>query len=187
MNIGLSNFMRMGENLDNSSRDRGRLAPLVTTVAAWLVAFGVVTALLTLFGEELGSLPLALRALVISGVLVTFMVNLVMPILSVAVARWVRGAPQPRVPVGAGSRPRPPHYPPQYPIDVGMAVRMGDFDAAAAAESPGSTPDFREMDASVRGRLEAGSRNERRGEVCAASSLASASACKPNLAAPCGP
>jgi hypothetical protein len=134
----------MGENLDNSSRDRGRLAPLATTVAAWLVAFGVVTALLTLFGEELGSLPLALRALVISGVLVTLMVNLVMPILSVAVARWVRGAPQPRVPVGAGSRPRPAHYPPQYPIDVGMAVRMGDFDAAAAAESPASNPDIRE-------------------------------------------
>jgi antibiotic biosynthesis monooxygenase (ABM) superfamily enzyme len=62
-----------------------------TTLAAWLVAFGVVTTLLTLFCDELGTLPPALRALVISGVLVTLMVNLVMPVLSVAVARWVGG------------------------------------------------------------------------------------------------
>jgi len=32
--------------------------------------------LLSLFGHELGSLPLALRALVISGLLVTLMINL---------------------------------------------------------------------------------------------------------------
>jgi antibiotic biosynthesis monooxygenase (ABM) superfamily enzyme len=55
------------------------------------VAFVVATALLTLFGDELGSLPLALRALVISGVLVALMVNLVMPVLSVAIARWGAG------------------------------------------------------------------------------------------------
>jgi hypothetical protein len=62
---------------------------VVTTVAAWVVAFLVVTALLTVFGDELGSLPLALRALVISGVLVALMVNLVMPASSVAIAGWV--------------------------------------------------------------------------------------------------
>jgi hypothetical protein len=172
-----------GENLDNSSRDRRRLARLATTVGAWLVAFGVVTALLTLFGEELGSLPLALRALVISGVLATFMVNLVMPILSVAVARWVRGAPQPRVPVGAGSRPRPPHY----PIDVGMAVRMGDFDAAAATESPASNPDIRadgcERPRPARSRLSQRTRRRSlRGVVARFRKRI-----KPNLAAPCGP
>jgi antibiotic biosynthesis monooxygenase (ABM) superfamily enzyme len=73
------------------------LAPLVTTLAAWLAAYLIVTALLTIFGEQLGSLPLALRALVISGVLVALMANVVMPVLSVAVARWVAGRSKPRV------------------------------------------------------------------------------------------
>jgi hypothetical protein len=57
------------------------------------VAFLVVIALLSAFRDELGSLPLALRALVISGVLVGLMVNVVMPVLSVAVARRVGGPP----------------------------------------------------------------------------------------------
>jgi antibiotic biosynthesis monooxygenase (ABM) superfamily enzyme len=63
--------------LDNTSSPPPWLAPVVTTLGAWLVAFLVVLALLTLFGDELGSLPLALRALVISGLLVALMVNLV--------------------------------------------------------------------------------------------------------------
>jgi antibiotic biosynthesis monooxygenase (ABM) superfamily enzyme len=62
-----------------------------TTLAAWLVAWVVVVALLSLMGDELGSLPLALRALVISGVLVTLMANLVMPVLGRIVARWTAG------------------------------------------------------------------------------------------------
>jgi antibiotic biosynthesis monooxygenase (ABM) superfamily enzyme len=66
------------------------LIRLKTTLAAWLVAFLTVTILLTLFGDQLGSLPLPLRALVISGVLVTLMVNLVMPVLSAAIARGIR-------------------------------------------------------------------------------------------------
>jgi antibiotic biosynthesis monooxygenase (ABM) superfamily enzyme len=65
-----------------------KLARLMTTLAAWPVAFFIVTAILTLFGDELKSLPLALRALVISGVLVVLMTNLVMPLLSAAIARW---------------------------------------------------------------------------------------------------
>jgi antibiotic biosynthesis monooxygenase (ABM) superfamily enzyme len=73
---------------------RQLLAPLLTTLAAWLAAFLVVVSLLTLFGDELGSLPLAVRALVMSGVLVGLMANLVMPIVSVAVARWVDSDPQ---------------------------------------------------------------------------------------------
>jgi antibiotic biosynthesis monooxygenase (ABM) superfamily enzyme len=52
---------------------------MVTTLGAWLVAFLAVTALLALFGDELESLPLRFRALVISGLLVALMVNLVMP------------------------------------------------------------------------------------------------------------
>jgi antibiotic biosynthesis monooxygenase (ABM) superfamily enzyme len=61
------------------------------TLGAWLAAFLVVLALLTFLGDELESLPLALRALLISGVLVSLMVNLVMPILNMAIARWLRG------------------------------------------------------------------------------------------------
>jgi antibiotic biosynthesis monooxygenase (ABM) superfamily enzyme len=63
---------------------------VATTLAAWLVAFVVVTSLLTLFGDELGSLPPALRALVISGVLVTLMVNLVMPVLGQALRQRIQ-------------------------------------------------------------------------------------------------
>ena len=77
---------------------RQRLAPVVTTLAAWLVAYGVVVALLVLFGHQLARMPLALRALVMSGVLVALMVNLVMPLLSVAIGRWLRGSPPPHEP-----------------------------------------------------------------------------------------
>jgi hypothetical protein len=63
------------------------------TLGAWMVAFLVVLALLTLLGDELKSLPLALRALVISGVVVSLMANLVMPVLDVAVARALGGRP----------------------------------------------------------------------------------------------
>lgn len=81
--------------MSEPSRDRAlgrrRLAQMVMTLGAWLVAFVVVLALLTVLGDELESLPLALRALVISGVLVFLMVNLVMPVLSVAVTRWLTG------------------------------------------------------------------------------------------------
>ena len=64
-------------------------ARLATTLAAWLVAYLLVLALLSILGDELGSLPLAVRALVISGVLVTAMTTVVMPALSVAVNRWL--------------------------------------------------------------------------------------------------
>lgn len=47
-------------------------------------------ALLTLFGDALGSLPLALRALVLSGVLVVLMANVVMPLSNIAVTRCRR-------------------------------------------------------------------------------------------------
>jgi antibiotic biosynthesis monooxygenase (ABM) superfamily enzyme len=76
-------------HLDKPSPPSPRVVRVATTLGAWLVAFLVVTALLTLFGDELASLPLALRALVISGVLVGLMVNLVMPVLSAVLARWL--------------------------------------------------------------------------------------------------
>jgi antibiotic biosynthesis monooxygenase (ABM) superfamily enzyme len=74
---------------------------VATTLAAWLVAFLVVTALLTVFGDQLGALPLALRALVISGVLVALMVNVVMPVLSSALGRSLARLPPTRL-QGAG-------------------------------------------------------------------------------------
>jgi len=91
----------MFQELDTESHARSWLAPVATTLAAWLVAFGVVTALLTLFGNQLASLPLALRALVMSGVLVALMANLVMPVLSRAITRWIAGDPQTKVPASA--------------------------------------------------------------------------------------
>jgi antibiotic biosynthesis monooxygenase (ABM) superfamily enzyme len=71
---------------------------LATSVIAWLVAFLVVTALLSLLGDQLASLPLAVRALAISGVLVALMGNLVMPLLARLVARWLAGGPEARPP-----------------------------------------------------------------------------------------
>jgi hypothetical protein len=90
----------MAEHPNDPSRARRWLAPVAMTLGAWLVAFVVVTALLSLLGDEFGALPLGLRALVISGVLVALMVNLVMPVLSAAVARWVAGPQQARRPGG---------------------------------------------------------------------------------------
>jgi antibiotic biosynthesis monooxygenase (ABM) superfamily enzyme len=69
---------------------RSWLVRVVTTIAAWLVAWAVVVALLSLLGDELGSLPLALRALVMSGVLVVLMAHLVMPVLGRLVGRWLQ-------------------------------------------------------------------------------------------------
>jgi antibiotic biosynthesis monooxygenase (ABM) superfamily enzyme len=96
----------VGQHHDNPPRAPRWLAPVVTTLGAWLVAFLVVTALLSLLGDELGALPLALRALVISGVLVAVMVNLVMPAMGAAMDRWMTGPPRRRSPrgrVGTGS------------------------------------------------------------------------------------
>ena len=72
------------------------LVRLLTTLAAWLVAFLVVWTLLTVFADELKTLPLALRALVISGILISSMVNLVIPLLSAAAARLQARPPQTR-------------------------------------------------------------------------------------------
>jgi antibiotic biosynthesis monooxygenase (ABM) superfamily enzyme len=79
----------MREWVDDRAAARRLPARVVTTLAAWLAAFLLVTALLSLFGDELASLPLALRALVMSGVLMTVMTTVVMPAVSVAVGRWL--------------------------------------------------------------------------------------------------
>jgi uncharacterized membrane protein len=97
---------RNGGPLDTAFRARTWLAPVATTLAAWLVAFLVVTTLLTLFGDQLGSLPVALRALVLSGVLVALMANLVMPVLSAAIARRLAGSPPTHASMPPGTPPQ---------------------------------------------------------------------------------
>jgi len=59
---------------------------IITTLAAWAVAFVIVFILLSLFGRRLESLPPALNALIFTGILVPIMGNLVMPFLGTAVA-----------------------------------------------------------------------------------------------------
>lgn len=81
--------------VDNPSGARPWLVRLATTLAAWLAAFLMVMALFALVGDELESRPLAVRALAVSGVLVILMLNLVMPILGPAVARWFAPANEP--------------------------------------------------------------------------------------------
>jgi antibiotic biosynthesis monooxygenase (ABM) superfamily enzyme len=103
---------------ENPRPPRRWLVAVVTTVTAWSVAFLVVMALLTLFREQLASLPVALRALVISGVLVTLMVNLLMPVLGGAVARMLAGGTRPRFAPGPGepgARRRQPIGAPSQP------------------------------------------------------------------------
>ena len=55
---------------------------LIFLVLAWLAAFLIVIALFAAFGPELEDLPLALRALVISGVLVLSMTQVVIPLIN---------------------------------------------------------------------------------------------------------
>ena len=107
---------------------RSGLARAATTLAAWLVAFGVVMTLLTLFGEELESLPPALRALAISGVLVVLMANLVMPALSVTVARWIAGRPPKDTADEGASMNRSAKTPREHPVECfpGRPDQAGD-------------------------------------------------------------
>ena len=82
---------------------------------AWPIAFGLVLTLLTVFKQQLASMPLAPRALVISAVLVSVMATVVMPLLTVAVSRArVAGW---RLPYGApriGSSPWRTESPPPH-------------------------------------------------------------------------
>jgi antibiotic biosynthesis monooxygenase (ABM) superfamily enzyme len=105
----------MREHLGNPPQAHRWLARGAMTLASWVVAFLVIMALLTVFGDELESLPLTLRALVISGVLTVLMANLVMPVLSVAITRWgpmrrratlsgATGGPDPRLAGESGTQ-----------------------------------------------------------------------------------
>jgi antibiotic biosynthesis monooxygenase (ABM) superfamily enzyme len=80
-------------DIDKPARAPRLRAQATMTLAAWLIAFLVVMGLSTLFNDELTSLPLPVRALVLSGVLVALMVNLVMPLLSAALSGGIRRHP----------------------------------------------------------------------------------------------
>jgi antibiotic biosynthesis monooxygenase (ABM) superfamily enzyme len=105
----------MRELMDNRAPRPPWRMRLAMTLLAWVVAFGLVMTLLSVFGDQLSSLPLALRALVISGVLVTAMTNLVMPALSVAVRRWLLDNARQRARSDHEPKDQPNHEPTSSP------------------------------------------------------------------------
>ena len=64
-------------------------------VIAWPIAFGLVFGLLSVFKDQLPSLSLALRALLVSGALVSVMAIVVMPVITAVVSRRL-GGPAPK-------------------------------------------------------------------------------------------
>jgi hypothetical protein len=67
----------------------GRGAKLVTTGMAWLVVYLLLLTLFSIFEDQLAALTLPVRLLVVSGVLVTVMANLVMPMVIRIVGAWL--------------------------------------------------------------------------------------------------
>lgn len=76
-------------NASEVTPGRRLVGRITLTLMAWLVAYGIVTVLLLVAGPWLASAPVAVRALLISGVLVTAMTNVVMPVLGRVYARVV--------------------------------------------------------------------------------------------------
>jgi hypothetical protein len=74
-------------------------AKLVTTGIAWLVVYLLLLTLFSIFEDQLAALTMPVRLLVVSGVLVTCMANLVMPMVGRIVGAWI----------GPKSVPRPAH------------------------------------------------------------------------------
>jgi hypothetical protein len=56
-------------------------AKLITTGVAWLVVYLLLLTLFSIFEDQLAALTLPVRLLVVSGFLVTFMANLLMPMV----------------------------------------------------------------------------------------------------------
>jgi antibiotic biosynthesis monooxygenase (ABM) superfamily enzyme len=76
---------------------------IVTNLLAWLSAFLIVLGLFSLFGPQLQSQPLVVRALIVSGVMAVLMLNVVMPVLLRVIGRWQRApATRPRAEDAAG-------------------------------------------------------------------------------------
>jgi hypothetical protein len=72
-------------------------AKLLTTGIAWLVAYLLLLTLFSIFDAQLSALTLPVRLLVVSGVLVTFMANLLMPMVMRIVGSGIgrRSIPRP--------------------------------------------------------------------------------------------
>jgi hypothetical protein len=64
-------------------------AKLVTTGMAWLVVYLLLLTLFSIFEDQLAALTLPVRLLVVSGVIVTVMANLVMPMVMRIVGAWL--------------------------------------------------------------------------------------------------
>jgi hypothetical protein len=79
-------------------------AKLVTTGMAWLVVYLVLLTLFSIFEDQLAALTLPVRLLVVSGVLVTFMANLVMPMVMRIVGGWIGRRSIPRSAGVSGAR-----------------------------------------------------------------------------------
>jgi hypothetical protein len=67
----------------------GLRAKLVTTGMAWLVVYLLLLTLFSIFEDQLAALTLPVRLLIVSGVLVTVMANVVMPMVTRIVAAWL--------------------------------------------------------------------------------------------------
>jgi hypothetical protein len=83
-------------------------AKLVTTGMAWVVVYLLLLTLFSIFEDQLAALTLPVRLLVVSGVLVTLMANLVMPIVMRIVGAWIGRRSIPRPAGVSGARHRAP-------------------------------------------------------------------------------
>jgi chromate transport protein ChrA len=67
--------------------DDGTIRAVNATLLGWLAAFLIVMGLFLTFGRFLGSQPVVVRSLIVSGVLAVLMLNVVMPIVMRLVRR----------------------------------------------------------------------------------------------------
>jgi len=58
-------------------------------LVTWIAAYPIITLLLGVFGSTLGHLPLLLRTLTMSGLLLTLMTYVVMPRMTILFRRWL--------------------------------------------------------------------------------------------------
>lgn len=61
-----------------------------TALVIWIAIYPALTILVALFGEHLMRLPLALRTLVMTGILVPLLVFVLVPALNKLLGRWLR-------------------------------------------------------------------------------------------------
>ena len=78
---------------------------LLTTVVAWIAAYAIVNIVIEIGGDRLATAPRAVQTLVLSGAIVVIMVNVLMPLIVVVVARIAEQAARLRR-SGPGQAPR---------------------------------------------------------------------------------